>query len=54
MGLNATAMIEGDETGAEQCMVQLRAGTGQAGQGRDARKSPAHAGGPWRFPRPFA
>ena len=43
LGLNATAMVEGEETGAEQCMVQPRAGTGEAGQGRDVVKSLAHA-----------
>lgn len=43
MGLNATAMVEGEEIRAEQCMVQPRADMGEAGQCRAVRKSPAHA-----------
>ena len=43
MGLNATAMDEGEEIGADQCMVQPRAGAREAGKGRDVGESPACA-----------
>ena len=43
MGLNATAMNEGEETGADQRMIQSRAGTREAGQGRDVREGSACA-----------
>ena len=49
MGLNATAMVEGKEIGADQCMVQPRADMGEAGQCRETRKSPACAEDPGGF-----
>ena len=43
MRLNATAMDEGEEVGADQRMVQPGTGAGEAGQGRDVGESPACA-----------
>ena len=43
MRLSATAVDEGEEVWADQCVVQPRAGTREAGQGRDVRECPACA-----------